>query len=250
MKVASGQPVAQKELKDLLGDLREGRIVAVQGQDARGNKVGSLVASGNATNSQTIAFMVKHGRGLVSVAIDDESCDRLNLYPIAKDGGSPLSSTLMVSVEAARGTTTGISAEDRALTANVLSDPDARSEDLVRPGHMFPVRVNRAQPGVFRTVAGGSLGLVKMSGSGDVAVICEVLGDSGELATAAELKVLCDESDLSVIQLDERAERMMKRESSAEELEELRRENQQLKAIVADNELNLRALEEIARGEV
>jgi 3,4-dihydroxy 2-butanone 4-phosphate synthase/GTP cyclohydrolase II len=170
--------------------------------DERGRGRGDLVAAARTVTDAQVNFMAAHGRGLVSVAVSAERIDALRLRPMAATWGVD-DRAFTVSVEAAVGTTTGISTRERAHTMRTLAAVDARPEDLTSPGHIFPLR---AAAGGLRERHGrleAAVALVAVAGLGDAAAICEILDDDGELADLRGIEALVFEHGLRVVSIAE-----------------------------------------------
>lgn len=178
--------------------LADGRLILIQDDLKRENE-GDLVGAASRVTSQMINFMVTKGRGLVCQPITEETARRLGLGPQAEVNTESHGTAFTVSVDAARGISTGISAADRALTARILADPDAAPEQLCRPGHMFPIVARSGgvleRPG--HTEA--SIDLVRAAGLEPSGLICEVLSADGSMARGEELARLADEWEMPLV---------------------------------------------------
>lgn len=171
-------------------------VVLVDDED-RENE-GDLVMAAQACTPEDINFMATHARGLICLTLTDERIRQLNLPMMVPENGSPLGTAFTVSIEAAQGVTTGISAHDRARTVQVAVADEAKASDLVRPGHIFPLR---AQPGGVLVRTGqteGSVDLARLAGSKPAGVICEIMNTDGTMARMAELEVFAEEHDLVI----------------------------------------------------
>ena len=181
-------------------DIREGRMVIVADDEDRENE-GDLVMAAAKVTPDHVNFMTKHGRGLICVALTDERADALDLPLMTQRNTDPQETAFTISVDAHRrfGVTTGISAQDRAKTIEVLTSPNSDPSDLRRPGHIFPLR---AKPGgVLRRVGQteASVDLARMADLPPVGVICEILNEDGTMARRQELKDLAVEHGLRFI---------------------------------------------------
>ena len=130
-------------IEEALDEIRSGRMVIVCDDEGRENE-GDLTMAAQFVTPEAINFMAKYGRGLICLAMSTERCDKLGLHPMTRNNQSRFETAFTVSIEAREGVTTGISAADRARTVQVAIDPRSRAEDLVQPGHVFPLR---ARPG-------------------------------------------------------------------------------------------------------
>jgi 3,4-dihydroxy 2-butanone 4-phosphate synthase/GTP cyclohydrolase II len=171
---------------DIVADLRAGRMVILVDEEDRENE-GDLVLAAEHVTPEAINFMVTHARGLVCLTLTEDRCRQLNLWQMARDNKSTHNTAFTVSIEAAEGVTTGISAQDRARTVLAAVAPKARPEDVVQPGHVFPIM---AQPGGVLVRAGhteAGCDLVQLAGLTPAAVICEILKDDGTMARLPDL---------------------------------------------------------------
>ncbi len=192
-------------IKQALDELARGRMIVVVDDEDRENE-GDLVCLADAITPAHIAFMAIHGRGLICLALDHQLCDHLNLAPMVSRNRSGTGTAFTVSIEAATGITTGISAADRARTIAVAVDPHSTAHDIVSPGHVFPLRARAGgvleRPG--HTEAAVDLArLLKRRPAG---VICEIMNDDGTMARRPQLELFCQKHQLvmtSVAQLVE-----------------------------------------------
>ncbi len=173
-------------IEDALAAFRAGRMVILVDDEERENE-GDLAIAAEKVTPEAIAFMATHGRGLVCLALTEERCDQLGLPPMVAENTSPFGTAFTVSIEARGKVTTGISAADRAATVRAAIDPATRPEDLLRPGHMFPLRARRG--GVLKRTGQteASVDLARLAGLDPSAVICEVMKDDGTMARVPDL---------------------------------------------------------------
>jgi 3,4-dihydroxy 2-butanone 4-phosphate synthase / GTP cyclohydrolase II len=170
----------------IIAELRAGRMVVLVDEEDRENE-GDLVIAAEFATAEAINFMARHGRGLICLTLTEERCRQLNLPLMVSNNRSPLGTNFTVSIEAAEGVTTGISAADRARTVHAAIRPDAGPRDLVQPGHIFPLM---AQDGGVLVRAGhteAGCDLARLAGLTPAAVICEVLRDDGDMARLPDL---------------------------------------------------------------
>ena len=183
-----------------IADIREGRMVIVADDEDRENE-GDLVMAAAKVTPDHVNFMTKHGRGLICVALTDERADDLDLPLMTQRNTDPQETAFTISVDAHRrfGVTTGISAQDRAKTIEVLTSPNSDPSDLRRPGHIFPLRAKSG--GVLRRVGQteASVDLARMADLPPVGVICEILNEDGTMARRRELKHFAIEHGLRFI---------------------------------------------------
>jgi 3,4-dihydroxy 2-butanone 4-phosphate synthase/GTP cyclohydrolase II len=203
---------AVERIEEAIEQFRRGKMIILVDDEDRENE-GDLCVAAEKVTPEAINFMAKHGRGLVCLALSEDKVRQLRL-PLMVDETANTSSfgtAFTISIEAARGVTTGISARDRAHTVLTAVRDDARPEDLARPGHVFPLR---ARPGGVLVRAGqteGSVDLARLAGLNPSAVICEVMNDDGTMARLPDLEKLARQFDLHIVSIaDLIAYRMMK----------------------------------------
>jgi 3,4-dihydroxy 2-butanone 4-phosphate synthase/GTP cyclohydrolase II len=177
---------ALSPIQDIVADMRAGKMVILVDEEDRENE-GDLVLAAEHVTPEAINFMVKHARGLVCLTLTEARCRQLGLSPMARENKSQFSTAFTASIEAAEGVTTGISAHDRARTVQVAVSRSARPEDIVQPGHVFPIM---AKPGGVLIRAGhteAGCDLAQMAGCEPAAVICEILKEDGSMARLPDL---------------------------------------------------------------
>ncbi len=185
-------------IKEAIEDIRAGRMVVVCDAEDRENE-GDLTLAAQFATPEAINFMATHGRGLVCLALTPERCDELGLDLMAAKNESAFQTAFTVAVEARDGVTTGISAHDRAHTIQVAIDPSSRPQDLVQPGHVFPLK---AKPGGVLERTGqteAAVDLARLAGLNPSGVICEVMNDDGTMARVPDLARYCEKHDLKMI---------------------------------------------------
>ncbi|MDA0329555.1 MAG: bifunctional 3,4-dihydroxy-2-butanone-4-phosphate synthase/GTP cyclohydrolase II [Gemmatimonadetes bacterium] len=187
-------------VEDAIEEIRQGRMIIVADDEDRENE-GDLVMAASAITPDQVNFMAQYGRGLICVALTGERADALELPLMTERNTDPQGTAFTVSVDAHRrfGVTTGISAQDRAKTIQVLLDPETQPADLRRPGHVFPLRAKAG--GVLRRVGQteAAVDLALLAGLPPVGVICEILSDDGTMARRAELEVFAETHGLKFI---------------------------------------------------
>jgi len=184
-------------ISEIIEDIRRGRMVVIVDDEDRENE-GDLVMAAGCVRPEDINFMARYGRGLICLTLTQERCERLRLPLMVAGTQAKQTTNFTVSIEAARGVTTGISAADRAATIRAAVVGDAKPEDLVQPGHIFPLM---AQEGGVLTRAGhteAGCDLARLAGLEPAAVIVEILNDDGTMARRAELERFAEEHDLKI----------------------------------------------------
>ena len=183
--------------EDIIAELRAGKMVVLVDEEDRENE-GDLVLAADHVTAEAVNFMAKHGRGLICLTLTRERCQQLNLPLMVRDNGTSMGTNFTVSIEAATGVTTGISAADRALTIKTAVAPNAKPSDLVQPGHIFPLM---AQPGGVLIRSGhteAGCDLAAMAGCSPTAVICEIMKDDGSMARLPDLIEFAKEHQLKI----------------------------------------------------
>jgi 3,4-dihydroxy 2-butanone 4-phosphate synthase/GTP cyclohydrolase II len=201
---------------EAIEEYRRGKFVIITDDEDRENE-GDLVMAAQFVTPDAINFMAKYGRGLICSPLTEERVADLKLPMMASDNTSHFGTPFTVSVEARTGVTTGISAADRARTVQVLIDPKSRPEDLVRPGHMFPLRARDGGVLVRAGQTEASVDLAKMAGLYPAAVLCEIMKMDGEMARMPDLKRFARRHGLRIVTVNEmirhrlRTERLVRR---------------------------------------
>src|SRR5262245_8917150 len=175
-------------IPEILDELRAGRMIVLVDDEDRENE-GDLCMAAQHVTPAAINFMVKHGRGLVCLPMEAERIDRLGLEPQARANTSRHGTAFTVTIDARFGISTGISAADRATTILAAIRPDCRPEDLVRPGHVMPLR---AEPGGVLVRTGHTEGIVdlcRLAELDSAGVVCEILNDDGSMARMPDLEL-------------------------------------------------------------
>lgn len=200
-----------------LEDLRQGKMIILFDHENRENE-GDLVLAAEKVTPEAINFMAQHARGLICLALTEQDITRLQLPMMVESSTNPFKTAFTVSIEAARGVTTGISAADRAKTIQVAVDPNSTAEDLVRPGHIFPLRARKG--GVLQRMGQteGGTDLARLAGLRPAAVICEIMNPDGTMARFAELQRFAEQHQLSLLSIRDLIDYRLKHESLVEEV--------------------------------
>ncbi len=185
------------KIEEVLEDLRDGKMIILVDDEDRENE-GDLTIAAEKVTPEAINFMAKYGRGLICLSLDAEIVDRLKLPLMVYDNRTPFKTAFTVSIEASHGVTTGISAADRAHTVQTAVADDSRPEDLIQPGHIFPLRARRGGV-LFRTgQTEGSVDLARLAGLKSASVICEVMNDDGTMARLPDLEKFAQKHGLKI----------------------------------------------------
>jgi 3,4-dihydroxy 2-butanone 4-phosphate synthase/GTP cyclohydrolase II len=189
--------IAISPVEDIVADMRAGRMVILVDEEDRENE-GDLVLAADHVSADAINFMARYGRGLICLTLTRERCEKLHLPPMATRNGTKHSTAFTVSIEAAEGVTTGISAADRARTVQAAVAKDAKVSDLVQPGHIFPLQA--VDGGVLMRAGHTEAGcdLAGMAGCSPAAVICEIMKDDGTMARLPDLQIFAAEHGLKI----------------------------------------------------
>ncbi len=185
-------------IREAIDDIRAGKMIVVVDDEDRENE-GDLIMAAEKATPEAVTFMAAHGRGLICTPMSSDRIERMELNPMVKDNTALLGTRFTVSVDAVRGTTTGISSHDRATTIRELASDECRPKDLARPGHVFPLQ---ALDGGVLTRAGhteAGVDLARLAGLRPVGVLCEIIDDDGTMARVPRLVEFCKMHDLKLI---------------------------------------------------
>lgn len=183
-----------------LDDIRAGKMVIVVDDADRENE-GDLTMAADLITPEAINFMAGHGRGLICLAMTEEAVDNLRLPMMTNDNRSPHGTAFTVSVDAKSGISTGISARERAHTIRVAVAPETKPDDLVTPGHIFPLRAKRGGVLVRSGHTEGAVDLARMAGRTSAGVICEIMREDGEMARMPDLEAFATRHGLGIVQI-------------------------------------------------
>ena len=197
MFMTTPTPVAISPVEDIIADMRAGRMVILVDEEDRENE-GDLVMAAEHVTADAVNFMARFGRGLICLTLTRERCERLQLPPMTARNGDKKGTAFTVSIEAAEGVTTGISAADRARTVQAAVAKNAQPDDLVQPGHIFPLQA--VEGGVLMRAGHTEAGcdLAAMAGCSPAAMICEIMNDDGTMARLPDLQAFAAEHNLKI----------------------------------------------------
>jgi len=200
------------KIDEVLEDMKQGKMIILVDDEDRENE-GDLTIAAEKVTPEAINFMARFGRGLICLALDPEIVEKLQLPLMVYDNRSKFNTAFTVSVEARKGVTTGISAADRAHTILTATRDDVMPEDLVQPGHVFPLRARRGGV-LFRTgQTEGSVDLARLAGLKPAAVICEIMKDDGTMARLPDLMEFAETHDVKIASVADIIEYRMRKES-------------------------------------
>ncbi len=200
-------------IPEILEDLKAGKMIVLVDDEDRENE-GDIVVAAEKVTPELINFIVKEARGVVCLALTGEACDRLHLDPQAAHNTAQMSTAFTVTVDAHHkfGVSTGVSARDRATTIQVAIANDAQPQDLLRPGHINPLRARDGGVLVRAGQTEGSVDLARLAGLKPAAVICEIMRDDGEMARRPELEAFCAKHNIKMCTIAELISYRLKRE--------------------------------------
>jgi 3,4-dihydroxy 2-butanone 4-phosphate synthase/GTP cyclohydrolase II len=186
------------KIAEAIEDIKQGRFVIIVDDEDRENE-GDLALAAEKVTTQAINFMAKHARGLICLPTTGERLDELQLPMMVDENTCKFGTAFTVSVDAKHGTTTGISAADRAKTVKTVVDPATKPDDLVRPGHVFPLRAREGGVLVRAGQTEAIVDLAKLAGLYPAGVICEIMNEDGTMARRPELEVIADKFGIKII---------------------------------------------------
>ncbi|OGP70858.1 MAG: bifunctional 3,4-dihydroxy-2-butanone 4-phosphate synthase/GTP cyclohydrolase II [Deltaproteobacteria bacterium RBG_13_60_28] len=204
--------MALAHIEEAINDIRQGKMIILVDDEDRENE-GDLAMAAELVTPEAVNFMARFGRGLICLAMTPELVDRLKLPLMVRDNQSAFKTAFTVSIEARRGVTTGISAADRATTILAAVADDARPDDLVSPGHVFPLRAKKGGVLVRTGQTEGSVDLARMAGLKSAAVICEIMTDDGTMARMPDLEKFAARHDLKIATIADLVEYRLRHES-------------------------------------
>jgi len=199
-------------IKEAMVDIRSGRMVILVDDEDRENE-GDLFMAAEFVTPEAVNFMARYGRGLICLTLTEEAADNLRLPAMVRDNRSRFNTAFTVSIEAKQGVTTGISAADRATTILAAVADNAKPDDLVSPGHIFPIRARKGGVLVRTGQTEGSVDLARLSGLKPAGVICEIMKDDGTMARMPDLEIFAKEFGLKIVTIKDLIDFRMQHES-------------------------------------
>ncbi len=204
-------------IADAVTDLRQGKMIILVDDEDRENE-GDLVVAAEMITPEHVNFMLRFGRGLVCMPMAAETLDRLEIPLMVNNNDSKYKTPFTISIGAAQGIGTGISAQDRAHTIKVAADPKSSADDISQPGHVFPLRAKAGGVLVRSGHTEGSIDLMRIAGLRPAATICEVLADDGRSARLPQLQAFAKQHDLKIIAINDLIAYRMHEERTVEEI--------------------------------
>ncbi len=184
-------------IEDAIADIRAGKMVILMDDESRENE-GDLCMAADLVDAEAVNFMAKHGRGLICLALADERIRELGLSMMVSENKSPMGTAFTVSVDAKVGITSGVTAQDRATTIRTATRPETGPEDLVSPGHVFPLRARRGGVLVRTGQTEGGVDLARLAGRAPAGVICEIMNEDGSMARLPDIEVFAERHGLKI----------------------------------------------------
>jgi 3,4-dihydroxy 2-butanone 4-phosphate synthase/GTP cyclohydrolase II len=204
--------MAISAIKEAIEDIKNGKMIILVDDEDRENE-GDIFMAAQFATAKTINFMARYGRGLICLTLNEETADKLNLKQMVQDNQARFGTAFTISIEARHGVTTGISAADRATTIQAAVNPLAKPEDLVSPGHVFPIRAKKGGVLVRTGQTEGSVDLCRMAGLTPAGVICEIMKDDGTMARMPDLEIFAREHKFKIVTIADLIDYRMQNES-------------------------------------
>jgi 3,4-dihydroxy 2-butanone 4-phosphate synthase/GTP cyclohydrolase II len=204
--------MAISTIQEAIEDIQNGKMVILVDDEDRENE-GDLCMAAEFISPETINFMARYGRGLICLTLNEEIADKLRLKQMVQDNQARFGTAFTVSIEARHGVTTGISAADRATTIHAAVNPLSKPEDLVSPGHVFPIRAKKGGVLVRTGQTEGSVDLCRIAGLTPAGVICEIMKDDGTMARMPDLEIFAHEHNIKIVTIADLIDYRMQNES-------------------------------------
>ena len=204
--------MAISTIQEAIEDIQNGKMVILVDDEDRENE-GDLCMAAEFISPETINFMARYGRGLICLTLNEEIADKLHLKQMVQDNQARFGTAFTISIEARHGVSTGISAADRATTIHAAVNPLSKPDDLVSPGHVFPIRAKRGGVLVRTGQTEGSVDLCRLSGLTPAGVICEIMKDDGTMARMPDLEIFAHEHNLKIVTIADLIDYRMQNES-------------------------------------
>jgi 3,4-dihydroxy 2-butanone 4-phosphate synthase/GTP cyclohydrolase II len=251
MRDDSNKKIPFETIQEAIAEIKKGKMVILVDDEDRENE-GDLVVAAEKVTPETINFMARYARGLICLTVTADRADQLSLPQMVQENTASFGTAFTVSIDACKNVTTGISAKDRATTILTAIDPKTKPSDLVRPGHIFPIR---AQKGGVLKRAGqteGSVDLARLAGLYPAGVICEIMNEDGSMARMPELIEIARRHDLKLITIKDLIQYRIRRESLVHRVSEanLPTEYGDFRAVVFVNEIDNESHVALVKGEI
>ena len=238
-------------IEEAIADIKQGKMIVIVDDEDRENE-GDLMVAAEMATPELINFMAKFGRGLICLTLTESRTRELGLSMMVDDNESAFETPFTVSIDARNGISTGISAADRAHTIKVAIDPESSRGDLVKPGHIFPLRAKNGGVLVRMGQTEASVDIARIAGLQPYGVICEIMNDDGTMARVSHLTEFIKEHDLKMITTKDLAEYRLKKEALVEEVTStiLPTHSGEFRSVVFKNILNDQAHIALVKGEI
>ena len=238
-------------IEEAIADIQQGKMIVIVDDEDRENE-GDLMVAAEMATPELINFMAKFGRGLICLTLTESRTRELGLSMMVDDNESAFETPFTVSIDARNGISTGISAADRAHTIKVAIDPESSRGDLVKPGHIFPLRAKNGGVLVRMGQTEASVDIARIAGLQPYGVICEIMNDDGTMARVSHLTEFIKEHDLKMITTKDLAEYRLKKEALVEEVTStiLPTHSGEFRSVVFKNVLNDQAHIALVKGEI
>ena len=238
-------------IEEAIADIQQGKMIVIVDDEDRENE-GDLMVAAEMATPELINFMAKFGRGLICLTLTESRTRELGLSMMVDDNESAFETPFTVSIDARNGISTGISAADRAHTIKVAIDPESSRGDLVKPGHIFPLRAKNGGVLVRMGQTEASVDIARIAGLQPYGVICEIMNDDGTMARVSHLTEFIKEHDLKMITTKDLAEYRLKKEALVEEVTStiLPTHSGEFRSVVFKNILNDQAHIALVKGEI
>jgi len=204
--------MAISTIQEAIDDIRGGKMIILVDDEDRENE-GDLCMAAQFVSPESVNFMARYGRGLICLSLSEEMADKLKLQPMVQENKARFGTAFTISIEARNGVTTGISTADRATTIKTAVNPEAKPEDLVSPGHVFPIRARKGGVLVRTGQTEGSVDLCRLAGLTPAGVICEIMRDDGTMARMPDLEIFASEYSLKIVTIADLIDYRMQNES-------------------------------------
>lgn len=204
--------MAISTIQEAIEDIQNGKMIILVDDEDRENE-GDLCMAAEFISPETINFMARYGRGLICLTLNEEIADKLRLKQMVQDNQARFGTAFTISIEARHGVTTGISAADRATTIHTAVNPLSKPEDLVSPGHVFPIRAKKGGVLVRTGQTEGSVDLCRIAGLTPAGVICEIMKDDGTMARMPDLEIFAHEHNIKIVTIADLIDYRMQNES-------------------------------------
>ena len=244
--------MAVSPIEEVIEDIKAGKMIILVDDEDRENE-GDLCMAGEFVTAEHINFMAKYGRGLICLTLSPDHIERLRLPMMVTENKSPYGTGFTISIEARTGVSTGISAADRARTIRVAVDPESTSQDLISPGHIFPLRARKGGVLVRTGQTEGSVDLARLAGLTTTGVICEIMNEDGTMSRMSDLEIFAEKHDLKIATIADLVAYRLRRDMLVHRAAEARVPTEhagEFKAVVYTNDVDSHEHLAFVKGEI